>query len=71
MGDSASFIATLPPFLSAIRISGDGGCRIMFDIPETEMGEAMKLLLWREQVLRITVAPEEETSGRKSTRKHF
>jgi len=43
----------------------------MFDIPETEMGEAMKLLLWREQVLRITVAPEEETSGRKSTRKHF
>jgi len=58
--ESATFVATLPPLLSAIRISGDGGCRIMLDIPETEMGEAMKLLLWREQALRITVAPEEE-----------
>jgi len=60
VGDSASFLATLPPLLSAIRISGDGGCRIMFDIPETEMGEAIKLLMWREQVLRITVEPEQD-----------
>jgi len=32
----------------------------MFDIPETEMGEAIKLLMWREQVLRITVEPEQD-----------
>ena len=56
--DAATFLATLPPILSAFRISGDGGCRIMFDVPETEMGEAVKLLLWRQMPMRVTVEPE-------------
>ena len=64
VGDSASmsatFTATLPPLLSAIRISGDGGCRIMLDVPESEMGEAVKLLMWRQMPLRVTVEPERE-----------
>ena len=60
MSESATFVATLPPLLSAIRISGDGGCRIMLDVPESEMGEAVKLLMWRQKALRITVEPETE-----------
>ena len=74
MSESATFAATLPPLLSAIRISGDGGCRIMLDVPESEMGEAVKLLMWRQMPLRITVEPEEngpDENRRKQTRIHY
>ena len=58
MPDTATFRATLPPILSAIRMAGDGGMRIMVDIPETDMPEALKLLMWKGRVLRMTVGPE-------------
>ena len=62
MGDSASFLAAFPAIQSAIKVYGDKqGMRIQLDIPESEMGEALKVLMWRERVLRITVEPE--TSG--------
>jgi len=48
----------LPLILSAIRMAGDGGMRIMVDIPETDMPEALKLLMWKGRVLRMTVGPE-------------
>ena len=48
----------MPPILSAIRMAGDGGMRIMVDIPETDMPEALKLLMWKGRVLRMTVGPE-------------
>ena len=60
MSESATFTATLPPIMSALRFSGDGGCRIMLDVPESEMGEAVKLLMWRQMPLRVTVKPEEQ-----------
>ena len=60
MTDSATFRATLPPILSAIRMAGDGGMRVMFDVPESDMPEALKLLMWKGQVLRMTVEPEEQ-----------
>jgi len=57
--DSASFLAAFPAIQSAIKVYGDRqGMRIQFDIPESEMAEALKLLMWREQVLKITVEPE-------------
>lgn len=59
----ASFRATLPPILSAIRFSGDGGMRVQLDIPESDLGEATKLLLWKGAVLRVTVGPEKRESG--------
>ena len=43
----------------------------MFDVPETDMGEASQLILWRGQVLRVTVEPELDEVGRKGTKKHF
>ena len=60
MGDSATFRASLPPIMSAIKIFGDAtGMRIQLDIPESEMAEALKLLMWREQVLVVNVKPEQ------------
>ena len=59
MDDAASFLASFPAIQTAIKIHGDGnGMRIQFDIPESEMGEAAKLLMWRQMVLRVTVEPE-------------
>ena len=72
MSESASFLAASPAIQSAIKVYGDRqGMRIQLDIPESEMGEAVKLLMWREQVLRVTVGPEQDEGGRKGTKKHF
>lgn len=52
----ATFLATFSPIQSAIKIYGDEtGARVQLEIPESEMGEAAKLLLMRGKVLKITV----------------
>ena len=57
--DSATFLAAFPAIQSAIKVYGDRqGMRIQLDIPESEMGEALQMLMWREMVLRVTVEPE-------------
>ena len=62
-GEQATFLAAFPAIQSAIKIHGSGdGMRVQLDIPESEMAEATKLLLWRERVLQVTIGPE--TSGR-------
>ena len=63
MTDSATFRASIPPIMSGIKTGGDG-MRVQFDIPETDMPEAVKLLTMRGKVLIITVETESETSGR-------
>ena len=57
--NTATFCATFPPILSAIRMAGDGGMRVMFDIAESDMPEALNLLMWKGQVLSVTVGPEQ------------
>ena len=55
--DAIEFLASLPPIQSSIRI-GQDGMRIQLDVPETEMGNAIRLMTWRDKVLRITIRPE-------------
>ena len=50
----ATFRASIPPIMSGIKTGGDG-MRVQFDIPESDIGEAAKLLAMRGQVLRIVV----------------
>ena len=46
--------------MSASKIYGSKeGMRIQLEIPESEMAEATKLLLWRERVLKVTIEPAE------------
>ena len=60
-----SFLAAFPAIQSAIKIYGDRqGMRIQLDIPESEMGEALLLLQWREKVLRVTVSPDIQEGNR-------
>jgi len=60
-----TFVATIPPIQSAIRTGGDG-MRVQFDVPETDIGEALHLVLMRGKVLRVTVEVVE--SGAKTGR---
>ena len=67
----ATFRAAFPSIHSAIKIKGSGdGMRIQFDIPESDMGEAVKLLQWRQTVLVVTVEPEKADDRRKETREY-
>jgi len=63
--DKATFLAAFPSIQSAIKVHGNNdGMRIQWDIPESEMAEAVKMLAWRERVLRVTVEPDDATARR-------
>lgn len=49
------FLAAFPPIQTAIKVDGSGGMRIQLDIPESEMAEAVKLMLYRQVVLKVTI----------------
>lgn len=60
--EKASFLAAFPAIQTAIKITGNNdGMRIQLDIPENQMGEAVKVLAWREKILRVTIEPESLT----------
>jgi len=56
--DAITFDAVIPSNMSALRIHGESGMRITLDVDETNLPEALKLVLWRERVLRVTIEPE-------------
>ena len=49
------FIASLPDIQSAINIGGDGSTRLKLDIPESELSEAMKMVLFKGQAFKVTI----------------
>jgi hypothetical protein len=53
-----TFLASFPNIQTAIRVAGDGGARILLDIPESEMPSIVRLMLMRGIVLKVTVEPE-------------
>ena len=53
----AKFSAWLPNIAPAIRIHGESGMRIQLDIADSDIAEVLKLVLWRECVLEVTVRP--------------
>lgn len=54
-----TFQASIPPIMSAFKVGGDG-CRISFDIPESDKIECLKLLTVQNMVLTVTVSVGEE-----------
>lgn len=72
MSESARFRAAFPAIMTAIKICGDGsGMRIQLDVPESEMAEALKLLMWRERVLVVEVRPEQDGESGQSRKCRF
>jgi len=56
-----TFLAAFPSIQSAIKITGAGdGMRIQLDVPESQMGNAIELLAWRQRVLKVTVEVEQD-----------
>ena len=50
-----TFLAIIPSIQGAIKIAGDGGMRIMLDIPESEMYRALPIITMREGLLFVSV----------------
>ena len=50
-----TFYAAIPPILSAFKLSGDGGARIQFDVPDSDIDAVTSLLAMRGETLRVTV----------------
>ena len=55
-----TFYATIPNIATAIRVHGESGGRIQLDVDDTGLAEMLKLVLWRERLLRVTIEPMEE-----------
>ena len=53
-----SFLASLPPIQSAIKLDGQGGARIQLEVPEEDIMEVMKLAMLKGIVFRVTVNAE-------------
>lgn len=55
--DRAEFECIIPDTATAIQVHGGGGCRIRFDVDNTNMAEALKLVMWLDKPLRVIVEP--------------
>ena len=49
------FIASLPDIQSAISIGGDGATRVKLDIPESELSQAVKLVMLKGQAFKVKI----------------
>jgi len=56
----ACFYASLPPTASAIRVHGESGMRVILDIPDTFVAEALRLVGWRSKLLKVTIEVSKE-----------
>lgn len=64
-----AFKCTVSPLVSAIKVTGDGsGMRILFDIPETELANALGILTMRESVLEVQITDMGKTPLRGNER---
>ena len=57
-----TFAASFPP-IQCIKYMGDGGARIVLDIPQSDEGAVELLRRWRDRVIMVTVVPLEHGHG--------
>jgi len=56
--EPVSFIASIPPIETAIKIHGQEGARLILDVADTELGNFFPITLLRGKVLRVTIEAE-------------
>jgi hypothetical protein len=54
--EHVTFVASFPN-IQCIKFIGDGGARIVLDIPQSDEGAVELLRQWRDRVLMVTVVP--------------
>ena len=64
-----TFKAIVPNIGTAIKIHGEGGWRIQFDIAADQEAAALELLTMRGMVLEVTVRPERDGGEPEQPRK--
>jgi hypothetical protein len=65
--DTLEFLASIPGTQTAIQVHGSGGMRIVLDIPDKEVGNAIKIMMMTKHVLKVTIEKlPHETYGRGS-----
>jgi hypothetical protein len=63
MSEAIEFLASFPPVMAAIKIDGQGGARIQLDVPEIEMGNFIKAMMWRGKRIKVTFELDEDLTG--------
>lgn len=58
-----TFLASLPPIQSAIKIGSDS-MRFQLDVPETEVPNAVEILAMRGKVLKVTIEVADKPEGK-------
>lgn len=68
MGDSehVTFVASFPN-IQCIKYVGDGGARIVLDIPQSDEDAVESLRRWRDRVLMVTVVPMQKGADDRRT----
>jgi hypothetical protein len=70
--EALTFRASFPSIQSAIKVHGNGdGMRVQFDIPESDMPDAIGLMALRQQVLEVTVKVVDEVERDTNDRKPY
>lgn len=59
MKQICSFWASMPNIQSAISVGGDGA-RIKLDVPDTDLAQALRLVVLKGKAFKVTVEVEEE-----------
>ncbi len=54
------FYATVPDIQSAIKISGNGAIRLQIDIPESELAEAIKIVMAKGKVIEVAMSWDQD-----------
>jgi hypothetical protein len=61
--EPVSFIASIPPIETAIKIHGQEGARFVLDVADTELGNFFPVTLLRGKVLRVTIEAVKPRKG--------
>ena len=64
--EHVTFVAAFPN-IQCIKYIGDGGARIVLDIPQSDEDAVESLRRWRDRVLMVTVVPMAKNLGCKTT----
>jgi hypothetical protein len=54
--EQVTFLASFPAIQSAIKLDGREGARIQLEIPESEVGNFISVLMWKGEVFQVTIS---------------
>jgi hypothetical protein len=61
--DKVEFLAIIAPSASALKVSGNGnGGSLILAFDDTQLPQALRASMMREQLLKITVEPQDDYS---------